>query len=129
VRLWGVITPPRAARLLLLLPIAACSSAPSPAQTEGCQRLVSAIGFAAPALPDAEPTAPLPEDVRGHVAYVEGTVVRFADELPQAVADDADRLREAAAVLTPADVPVDELAPRLAAYAEAVDAVLADCDG
>lgn len=117
-----------------LVGISACESrvtpVPAPSAAEdGCARIVSAIGFVDPFLPTATavPTAPLDEGLRGHLAYVEGTVVRFEDSVPAQAAGAAEELRAAAADLTAASVPLPQVPERLSRYRAAVSAAQEAC--
>jgi hypothetical protein len=97
---------------------------------KACDKLVSAIRYAALYIKPGEPAAAQDfVEPRGRTSYVEGVVVLFGSRIPQRVRPLADRLRDQAAALDDRTATRAELAARLTAYEVTADRVVKECTG
>jgi hypothetical protein len=66
----------------------------TPGPEDSCTRLVSAIGYAELHLRPRgqEAKEAFDDTLRGRIAYVEGTIVQYADRLPKDIREDAEAL-------------------------------------
>ena len=110
--------------------VGSAGSAPA-GRGEGCARLVSAIGYAEQVLEPAgrEERQEFGEEVRGRLAYVAGTVVRFEDTVPAPARAAADAVRRDAEALVSAATPRDAQVDGLRRYLASAAAALSVCEG
>lgn len=113
-------------------PEAARPAAPSaPSRDDACTRLVSAIGYAELRLVPRgkEDEQKFEGSTRGQIAYVEGAIVMYGDDLPTGIRADARALRPTIRKLAEPDTPRPEQVKALKRFrAQAAELVTA-CGG
>ncbi len=109
---------------------APATASPTPSPTEdGCARVVSAIGFAEFLLQPKgkEDQQVFDNAVRGRLAYVEGTVVRFGRYLPADLRPLGETLRDEAKRGANAHISQAEQVTALREYRKTADELIAAC--